>query len=189
MESLGLIDEYGRIPIGDKIKISKMLQCKQEDMKCEAERKEEARKLMGLEAFSEVETQMIMQFAPGTTQLEIEYGIELWDKAKRMFDEVSAVSVLKRGTQSLDEVSFSRKVLSPEQKLLHSFGYRTFDYTRGRQVTHTTPHGRRASADPLTIDIMFGNVEENNSIEENNELYTTMYSLSERKLRFVKRFL
>jgi len=53
LESLDLIIEYGRIPLGEKLKITKVLERQLELLKKELEHKHKSRKLLGLEKYND----------------------------------------------------------------------------------------------------------------------------------------
>jgi hypothetical protein len=159
LESLSLIVEYGQIPIGDKLKIAKTLERKQKELDADQHHKEEAKKFLGLEGYSGFVASAILGLAGGTTKYHIEYGIEQYEDGIREIKEWAALDTLKGGTGFMEGYTLGLKHSGPALQLLSSFGYRTFDYTRGKQVTTATAHKRPASSDKGTADLLCGNAE------------------------------
>jgi hypothetical protein len=130
LESLELIVKYGQIPIGDKFKIAKALEHQQDVLKSHNEHNEKTRKLLVLEGYNEIEAAMILDFAGGTSNYQIEYGIEQYYDARKELEKVVAVETLKKQDSKdmfLAGASAGRKACDPAMPLLHLFGYLTFD--------------------------------------------------------------
>jgi hypothetical protein len=142
-ESVTLVIAVGQIPVGDKLKIIKTIQRREIGMKHAAEEETKALEALGLGEYSPMEASVILDLGRGTDKDDIEYGIELWEEGKRDLDRIGAVYRLKNaGTvmPSKKEVDFDdigamfAKMNDPALRLLRSFGYETFDYTKGKEV-------------------------------------------------------
>jgi hypothetical protein len=142
-KSVTLVFAVGQIPVGDKLKIIKTIQRREIGMKYVEEEKTKALEALGLGEYSPTEASIILDLARGTDKYHIDYGIELWEEAKRDLDRIGAVSRLKNAntvTPSRKKVDFEdigaivAKINDPALRLLRSFGYETFDYTKGKEV-------------------------------------------------------
>jgi hypothetical protein len=140
-ESVNLIIVVGQIPVGDKLKIIKTIQRREIRMYHEAEEETKALKAVGLGEYSLMKASIILNLGGGTEKDDVEYGIELWEEVKRNIkDRIVAVFRLRNASSSKKEVDFEdieaqfAKFHDPALRLLRSFGYETFDYTRGKEV-------------------------------------------------------
>jgi hypothetical protein len=138
-ESVALMIAVGQIPVGDKLKIIKTIQRQEIGMKHAAEEDTKALKALGLGEYSPMEASIILDLGGGTAKDDIEYGIELWEEGKLDLDRIGAVYRLKNaGTKKMvdfeDIKAKFAKFNDPTLRLLRSFGYETFDYTKGKKV-------------------------------------------------------
>lgn len=159
LESLSLIVEYGRIPIGDKLKIGKTLKRAQEDMAAQAKAMEEARKKLGLEKYNDFQASSILNLGGGDTEYHIEYGIEQFEEGMEDWQHTMSVQMLK-DPETAEAYSLGaavgRKLNDPVYKLLGYFGYKTFEYTHGKNVEEPSVAKRPTSSDPKLDSVLLG---------------------------------
>ena len=143
LESLSLIVEKGRIPFGDKLKIMKTLDRQQNVLKAKDEQAMKASKLLGLEGYNKFEAGTILKLGGGDSKYDIEYGIEQWEDGQSEMERMVAISTLKGGKAMegfVECTALGFKFSDPTMKLLNSFGYFSFDYTKGKTTEIVKPH-------------------------------------------------
>lgn len=169
-ESLGLIIEYGRIPIGDKLKITRTIEAKEKDTKSKEEAMEKARKSLGLENYNDMEANWIMDRAGGDSEYHIEYGIERYEEDMKILERMIGIQMIKDpkiAESYASGVSLARVAQDPTLKLLRSFGYETFEYTKDKVVVDAVVHNSSTSSDPLATTLLLGNAVERPELNEN----------------------
>jgi hypothetical protein len=170
LESLSLLVELGRIPIGDKLKIVKALNRQEDSLKAAKGAEQKAAKVLGLEKYSEFEVGMIISLGGGTSKYEIEWGVEQLED----LEKVLALSILDHKTAYMAGAAVGIKARDPAVQLLRSLGYMTFDYTKGKSVDSHTPHTEAASNSPVLNDILLGNLK--GGTDDRNAARLDMYS-------------
>ena len=166
-ESLGLIIEYGRIPIGDKMKISKTIEAKEKETKSKMEK---ARKSVGLENYNHMEANWIMDRAGGDSEYHIEYGIECYEEEIKILERMIGIQMIKDpkiAESYASGASLARITQDPTLQLLQSFGYETFEYTKDKIVVDAVVHDRSTSSDPIVKNLLLGNDLERPELNEN----------------------
>ncbi|CAB9516568.1 expressed unknown protein [Seminavis robusta] len=159
LESLGILVEYGRIPVGDKLKISKTMQRQEDSFRAQEEQAKKNTKVLGLEKYTEFQARQIISLGGGTSKYEIEWGIEQFEDGMLELEKLVAEAMMKNPEARegfMAGASMGRKERDPAMKLLRSFGYKTFDYTKGKSVTQPTAQTQPVSANPLLEDLLFG---------------------------------
>ena len=68
------------------------------------------------------------------------------------------------------------KAGDPALKLLRSFGYTTFDYTRGKSLINPTPQMQPASETPILNDFLLGNLANTDNQDAACEDLAMMYA-------------
>ena len=163
-ESLDLIMSVGKIPLGDKLKIKKVVQRQEEAIVKSARELNKAQEELGLGKYNSMEARIILDLGGGTTKDHIDYGIEQWEDTQSELGRLCAIGRVKAGTGALrsrDAPNFddipvlAAKVHDPAMQLLNSFGYTTW---RANQVNDV---------------ILSGLIEQDNHDDEQN---LTMYS-------------
>lgn len=179
LESPSLIVEYGRIPLGDKLKITKTVQRQQTAMHADNKHMAKSKELFGLEKYHDFEASMIMNFAKGDSKWEIEYGIEQFEDAMGELERMVASSTLKDTKSKAAYKAGSdigRRERDPTMQLLRSFGYLTFDYTRDKQVTASSVTTQPSSYVPAVNDVLFGNLGVEEERGDDDLAHSGMYS-------------
>ena len=175
--SLGLIIEYARIPIGDKLKIKKSMQAKEEEDKRKEEAMVKARKLIGLEKYNAMQAQMIMNYAGGDSEYHIGYGIELYEEGMEELERMTSIQMTKDpkvAESYASGASLTKMTHDPTYLFLRSFGYETFEYTKDKTVDETAVPNRPTSSDPYVESILLGNMSEQPDLNDSvpDQMYT-----------------
>jgi len=124
--SIGLIIEYGRIPIGDKIKITKTIENAREALEQEAKAKAEAKESLGLKGYSDMQARMVIALGGGDTEDHIDWGLEQYENGLNELAQTSNVQMLMNPTTSKWYrlgVSMAIEMNNPAFQLLQAFGY------------------------------------------------------------------
>lgn len=131
LEYLTLIVEYGQIPIGDKIKLTKTL---------------ERQAQITEELVKEMSDAVILELTGGQTdKISIDWGIEQY---MDMIEELR-----KNRGHYVEGKALVKRYGDPSMKLLRTWGYETFNYTRGKEVAPTNTANLSQNR---MIDILFG---------------------------------
>eukprot|EP00804_Cyclotella_cryptica_P017065 CCRYP_003310-RA/>CCRYP_003310-RA protein AED:0.10 eAED:0.69 QI:19/0/0/1/1/1/2/0/294 len=176
-QSLGIIIEYGRIPIGDTVKISRAIEAKERDIKGKEEATERARKSLGLENYSDIEASVIMDLAGGDSDYHIEYGIERYEEDSKALERMLGIKMIKDPKIAecyASGASLAKITQYPTLQLLQSFGYETFEYTKGKAVVDPVAHDSSTSSDPVAQSLLLGNSLE--GLELNESVPDYMYT-------------
>jgi len=163
LESIGLIVEYGRIPIGDKLKIIKTIDKAAVGLHMEAGVKAKAKESLGLSGYSDIDASTILDLAGGDTKDHIDWGIEQYVDGQMEMERMINVQILKNPKMSKlyrKGASEGREFYNPVFQLLHSFGYTSFEYTKDKQYNdETVVPSCATSSNPALQDILCGNME------------------------------
>lgn len=163
LESIGLIIEYGQIPIGDKLKIMKSIKRITDDLEKTEKSIADAARTLGLEKYSEFQAGMILNFAEGKTEdWAIDYGIEMLESSMEELKKCTAVALLtdpKAKEACAAGKSAARQHRDPVLRLLRSLGYTSFDYTRNKVVGSRRPQTKTLSTSGAA-DLILGNVDD-----------------------------
>jgi hypothetical protein len=181
LESIGLIIEFGRMPIGDKLKLVKTIKRQEGSLKMANKQKKDAAKLLGLEGYNEFEAGAILSVACGDSECHIEYSVDQYEHLKILLEQETALASLKNanfGEAYSAGVVCGARARDPAIQLLHSFGYRSFDYTKGKSLDESLPQTRALSRDPMVQDLIFGNLDStgSNDVEDRRASSMAMYS-------------
>ena len=161
-----MIIEYARIPFGDKLKISKTIKRKEEELKDKGKGMKEAKKSVGLGGYSDMQARMIMSFAGGESKDHIEYGIEQLEDGMKEMERMVNIAMIKdpRCVQAYDNgTSMARMINDPTYQLLQSFGYETFEYTNNKTVDSAVVPDRPTSSDSVVETLLLGNMTSSHS--------------------------
>ena len=177
LESLVLIIEYGRIPIGDKLKITKTIKVKEEVTKTNENAMEKARKVNGLEKYNVMQARMIMNYAGGDSEDHIDYGIEVYEEGMEELERMASIQMIKDPKCAESHAfgaSLAKMTHDPTYLFLRSFGYETFEYTKDKSVDETAVPRRTTSSDPFVESILLGNVSEQPDLNDSvpDQMYT-----------------
>jgi hypothetical protein len=142
-ESISLIISVGEIPMGDKLKIIKTIERRERGMERIAQEERKALDALGLGEYNAMEASIILSLGGGTDIDDVDYGIEVWEDGKREMERDAAASRLKNHASVLPSQkkvdlhgmeAFIAKINDPVFRLLISFGYETFDYTKDKEL-------------------------------------------------------
>jgi hypothetical protein len=160
LEAMDLLVEFGKIPIGDKIKIQKCIERQLAALAALEKKKAEAKKSFGLEKYSDFDAGVILKNAGGIEDDYIDYGIELWEEGMQEIEKYANAAILKdpkAANRFVDGTAAAAKMFNNASfELLSSFGYTSFEYTRGKEVSDAVS---ASSADVVGLVAELGNLD------------------------------
>ena len=133
-ESLSLLVSVGQIAAGDELKLVKTVERQKKAIENAEQMAREAREKLGLGKYNALEAKIILKLAGGTDEMSIDWGIEQWEDGKAEMARPAAVGHVAYGFDYVGIKAQMDKAFDPGVVLLRSFGYKTFDYTKEKEV-------------------------------------------------------
>lgn len=133
---MDLVIKCGRIPVGDAIKIKKLVEREQHALEENRKDMKKARESFGLGDYSDFEAGIILNIGGGDTEVDIDYGIEIWEEGIKEIKRATQLHMIKQGPKAYSEGREFGRIVSDTTFVLltQGFGYETFDYTKGKYV-------------------------------------------------------